>query len=40
MAGIATEVEVHELIKEAKVFRELAEAWISQNHPQFALPTT
>ena len=38
MAGVATETETEELLKKAEEFRQLAEAWIAQNHPQYALP--
>lgn len=38
MAGVASETEAEQLTKEAESYRVMAEAWISQNHPQFAIP--
>jgi hypothetical protein len=37
LAGIATETETTSLLEKAEEFRALAEAWITANHPQFAL---
>jgi len=36
LAGVATETETKTLLEKAEEFRVLAEAWISENHPQFA----
>ena len=38
MAGVTSDTEAEQLVKEAEAFRQMAEAWIAQNHPQFALP--
>ncbi|HEV8574595.1 MAG TPA: SAV_6107 family HEPN domain-containing protein [Dehalococcoidia bacterium] len=34
-ANVASRTEAEELLKEAKDFLQLAEAWIAQHHPQF-----
>lgn len=34
---VATETEAKEIVAKATEFYELVEAWISKNHPQFAL---
>lgn len=36
-AFVATETEASQIVTEAENFRQLTEAWIRQNHPQFAL---
>lgn len=38
MSGVVSETEVNELIQETESYRRLVEAWIAQNHPQYALP--
>jgi len=34
-AGLISQSEVEDLIKEAKSFQQLVEGWIAQRHPQF-----
>lgn len=38
LAGLISETEITDLIKEAKAFQQDVEAWIEQNHPDFARP--
>lgn len=38
MSGVTSETEVSDLLQEAETFRVMAETWIAQQHPQYALP--
>ena len=36
LANVVTETELRELLEKANEFRQLVEAWVAKNHPQFA----
>ena len=38
LAGLISEAEMADLIKEVKAFKEDVETWIKQNHPDLARP--